>query len=126
VIWHKQLLEMGSVLRRKGSGNRAVAPDRVEVIQEAFQCSPCKSIRRASRELRIPWSTVCDVHKRLRLRAYKIQLVQELRENNKPVRHTFMVKMLLWSDYDDAFMKHVFFSDEATFHVSGKVNWHNC
>jgi hypothetical protein len=23
-------------------------------------------------------------------------------------------------------MKHVFFSDEATFHVSGKVNWHNC
>jgi hypothetical protein len=33
VAWHKQLLEAGSVLRRKGSGNQAVAPDRVEAIQ---------------------------------------------------------------------------------------------
>jgi hypothetical protein len=27
---------------------------------------------------------------------------------------------------EDAFMKHVVFSDEATFHVSDKVNRHNC
>jgi hypothetical protein len=72
------------------------------VIQEAFQRSPRKSIRRASRELRIPRSTVHDVvHKRLRLRAYKIQLV----------RHTFALEMLSRSDDDDAFMKHVVFSD---------------
>jgi hypothetical protein len=90
VVWHKQLLETGSELRRKGSGNRAVAPDGLEAIQEAFLRIPRKSIRRASRELRIPRATVHDiVHKRLRLRAYKTQLVQKLRENYKPVCHTF-------------------------------------
>jgi hypothetical protein len=126
VTWHKQLLETGSVLRRRGDSNKAVRPDRVEVMQEAFQCSPRKSIHCASRELRIPWSTVHDVvHKTLRLRAYKIQLVQKLRENDKPVRHTFTLEMLSRKDDDDAFMKHMVFSDEATFHVSGKVNRHN-
>jgi hypothetical protein len=127
VAWHKELLETGSVLRREGSGNRAVAPDRVEVIHEAFQRSPRKSIRRASRELRIPRSTVHDaVHKRLRFRAYKIQVVQKLRENDKPVRHTFALQMLSRLDDDVAFMKHVVFSHEGTFHVSGKVNRHSC
>jgi hypothetical protein len=67
------------------------------------------------------------VHKRLRLRAFKIQLVQKLRENDKTVRrHTFPLEMLLRLDDDDTFMKHVVFSDEATFDVSGKVNRHNC
>jgi hypothetical protein len=127
VVWHKHLLEMDSVLRRKESSNWAVAQDGVEVIQEAFQCSPCKSIRRASHELCIPQSTVYNVmHKRLWLRAYKIQLVQKLRENDKPVHHTFTLEMLLRLDDDDAFMKHVVFSDEATFHVAGKVDRHSC
>jgi hypothetical protein len=34
--------------------------------------------------------------------------------------------MLSRLDDDDAFMKHIVFSDEATFHMSGKVNRHNC
>jgi hypothetical protein len=119
------MVETGSVLRREGSSNRSVAPDRVEAIQEAFQRSPRKSIHRASHELRIPRSTVHDVvHKRLQLRAYEIQLVQKLRENGKPVRHTFALEMLSLLDDNDAFMKHVVFSDDATFHVSGKVNRH--
>jgi ferredoxin len=49
VAQHKQLLETGSVLRRKGSGNLTVAPDSVEAIQEAFQRCPLRCIRRASR-----------------------------------------------------------------------------
>jgi hypothetical protein len=126
VAWHKQLLEKGSVLRKKGGGNWAVAPDGVEAIQEAFQRSPCKSICHASCELHIPRSTVHDVvHKRLQLRAYKIQLVQKLRENDKPICHTFALEMLSRLDDDNAFMKHVVFSDKATFNVSGKVNRHN-
>jgi hypothetical protein len=66
------------------------------------------------------------VHKRLQLRAYKIQLEQKLSENDKPVRHIFTLEMLSQLDDDAEFMKHVVFSDEATFHVSGKVNMHNC
>jgi hypothetical protein len=109
---------MGTVLRRKGSRNQAVALDRVEAIQKAFQRSPRKSIRHASHELRILRSTVHDVmHKRLWLTAYKIQLVQKLRGNDKPVHHTFVLEMLSQLDNDNGYMKHVF-SDEDTFHVS--------
>jgi hypothetical protein len=71
----------------------------------------------------LPYTALCT---RLRLRAYKIQLEQKLRENDKPVRHTFVLEMLSRLDDDDVFMKHVVFSDDATFHVSGKVNRHNC
>jgi hypothetical protein len=60
------------------------------------------------------------VHKRLWLRAYEIQLAQKLTENDKPVCHTFVLEMLLQLDDDDAFMKHIVFSDEATFHVPGR------
>jgi hypothetical protein len=34
--------------------------------------------------------------------------------------------MLLRLDDDNAFMKHIVFSEEATFHMSGKVNRQNC
>ncbi|KAJ4443389.1 hypothetical protein ANN_05057 [Periplaneta americana] len=77
--WYNQLLETGCVLRKKGSGKKAVSAAKVEDVRQTFQRSPRKSIRRASSELGIPKSTVHNiVHKRLRLRAYKIQLVQKL------------------------------------------------
>jgi hypothetical protein len=74
----------------------------------------------------IPRSTIHDVvHRRMNLRAYKIQLVQKLRVNDKPSRHTFMQEILLRLD-DDAFLKHTVFLVEATCHVSDRVNRHNC
>jgi hypothetical protein len=43
-----------------------------------------KSVRKASRELALPRSTVWDVlHKRLKFKAYKMTLVQALTENDK-------------------------------------------
>jgi hypothetical protein len=128
VAWHKQLLEMGSVLRRKGSSNWRADPDWVETILEKFQCSPRKSIHCASHKLHILWFNIHYVaQKRLRLRAHKIQLIQKLRANDKPSHHTFKQEMLLrLLDDNDAFLKHVVSLDEATFHISGKVNWHNC
>ncbi|KAJ4441412.1 hypothetical protein ANN_11267 [Periplaneta americana] len=77
VKWYNQLLETGSVSRKKGSGKKAVSAVKVEDNQ-AFQRNPRKSIRRASSELGIPKSTVHIVHKILRIGAYKIQLVQKL------------------------------------------------
>jgi hypothetical protein len=94
---------------------------------EKFQHSPHKSIRCASCKLHIPWSTTHDIlHKRLWLTAYKIQLVEKSRENNQPSHHTFVQEMLLRLDDNNAFLKHVVFSDEATLHISSKVNRHNC
>ncbi|KAJ4430952.1 hypothetical protein ANN_19545 [Periplaneta americana] len=95
--------------------------------KQAFQRSPCKSVRRASRELAIPKSTIHDVlHKRLRLHAYKIQLVQKLKPNDLPARYDFASDMLLKIDIENGYLQKVVFSDESTFHVCGIVNRHNC
>ncbi|KAJ4437734.1 hypothetical protein ANN_17880 [Periplaneta americana] len=116
----------GSLKASKHS-KRKVSDENVERIREAFQRSPRKSIRQASVQLNIPPTTVHTVlHKRLRLRAYKLQLHQMITPNDKLERKRFAETMLDKVDDDDTFLTRVCFSDEATFHVSGKVNRHNC
>lgn len=126
--WDRQLRETGSLLSNAGKhSKRKVSDENVERIREAFQRSPRKSIRRASVQLNIPPTTVHTVlHKRLRLRAYKLQLHQMITPNDRLERKRFAETMLDKVDDDDSFLTRVCFSDEATFHVSGKVNRHNC
>lgn len=124
--WHRKLLETGSLVEKTPRGKK-VTEAQVDRIQQAFQRSPCKSVRRASRELAIPKSTIHDVlHKRLRLHAYKIQLVQKLKPNDLPARYDFASDMLLKIDIENGYLQKVVFSDESTFHVCGIVNRHNC
>jgi hypothetical protein len=92
---------------------------------DAFQRSPTKSIRRASLELNIPRPTVHKVlHKRLRLFAYKVQIVQALEPNDRPQRQQFATEMLDRIDQNSNYLSNVMFSDEATY-TCGKVNRHN-
>jgi hypothetical protein len=71
--------------------------------------------------------TVHDVvHKRLRLRAYKLQLRQHIKPADRDCWKTFYEEMLQKIDSDETFLDSVYFSDEATFHVNGIVNRHNC
>ena len=55
---------------------------------------------------------------------YKLQLVQHLKETDKPLRRDFCIAMQQKME-DDEFDDRLVFSDEATFHVNGKVNKHN-
>jgi hypothetical protein len=81
--WLEQFQEAGSVLHKRGAGRPSVHADTVEMVREAFQRSPSKSTRRASRERQIPRSTVQKIlHRRLKLHAYKIQIVQALEPDN--------------------------------------------
>ena len=77
--WFKNFMETGSILDRKRSGRPSIDEETVDAVRVAFHRSPRKSIRVASNELAIPRSTVHKVlHKRLRLHAYKLQIVQAL------------------------------------------------
>ncbi|KAJ4447239.1 hypothetical protein ANN_09243 [Periplaneta americana] len=59
-------------------------------VQAAYERSPRKSLRRASRELQVPKSTLQRiVHKRLKLYSYKVQLMQRLEPDDKPKRMKF-------------------------------------
>ena len=56
--WVKNFQETGSVKDLPRSGRPGVSQQTVEKVQVAFQRSPQKSIRRASRELHVPKSTI--------------------------------------------------------------------
>ena len=84
------------------------------------------SIRTAARQLDLPRATVHKVlNKNLRLFAYKAQMLQARQSNDMPRGKEFVVNMLHRISEDEAFLKRVCFSDEATFHVSGKLNKQN-
>ncbi|GBM07010.1 hypothetical protein AVEN_63457-1 [Araneus ventricosus] len=55
-----------------------------------------------------------------------MQIVQKLQPNDGPQRVAFAVEMLSCIENEHDFLNHIIFSDEATFHVSNKVNKHNC
>ena len=70
------------MLQQNGAGRPSVSEADVSAIQETFTRSPSKSVCRASLQLGIPKSTVHKVlHKRLKLTAYILQIVQEQPQN---------------------------------------------
>jgi hypothetical protein len=61
------------------------------------------------------------------MKPYKLQLLQQLKPNDKQRRYEFCVKVQQWIEEDDEdFVNRIVFSDEVTFHTIGKVNRHNC
>ena len=85
-----------------------------------------KSIHRASTQLQIPRSTIHKVlHTNLWLYAYKVQLLQALKPEDKSRWKEFAVMMLDRLDSEPGFLKRVCLSDESMFHVSILLNRHN-
>ncbi|KAJ4427115.1 hypothetical protein ANN_24731 [Periplaneta americana] len=73
---------------------------------------------------KIPKSTVHDIlHKRLKLRAYKLPLLHCIQLNDRRLTQNFVTEILQRIDENPSYLDEVIFSDDATFH---KVNHHNC
>ena len=65
------------------SGRPRTSAENIERVRQAFSLSPIKSIRTAVSKLELPPTTVHKVlHKRLRLYAHKIQMLQRLQPND--------------------------------------------
>ena len=115
--WHKNFMEIGSVLDAVRSGRPRTSAENIERVRQTFSGSPTKSICTAARELKLPPTTVHKVlHKRLRLYAYKVQMLQRLQPNDKSKRKQFADNMLQRISEDEEFLKRICFSDKATFH----------
>ena len=68
---------------RLSEGTGLTSAENTKRVRQAFNRSPIKSIRTAARELELPPTTVHKVlHKRLRLYAYKVQMLQRLQPND--------------------------------------------
>ena len=77
------------------SGRPRTSAENIESVRQAFDRSPMKSIRTATRGLELPLTTVRKVlPKRLRFYAYKVQMLQRLQPNDKPKRKEFADSML--------------------------------
>ncbi|KAJ4451623.1 hypothetical protein ANN_03092 [Periplaneta americana] len=64
--------------------------------------------------------------KRLKLHPYKIQLLHAINPQEKLLWTQFAATMLQRIGDEPEFLENILFSDEATFHVNGCVNWHSC
>jgi hypothetical protein len=94
-FWDNKLRATGSLLHVESPGKTWTPEENVNCIREAFQRSPHKSIRTASLKLQIPCSTMHDMlHKRLRLRAYKIQMICALKPSDEIACTNFAVDTL--------------------------------
>ena len=91
---------------------------------ETFVRNPQKSTHRASRELQMPQSSVwCILRKRLRVTGYWLLLLQALNSQDHNLRFHFCMDFQQRLE-EGGFAEKLVFSDEATFHVCGKVNRH--
>lgn len=128
LLWNRTLQANGSLIPKTGKhAKKQVSVQSINNVRNLFNQTPRTSIRSSSRILQIPKSTVHDIlHKRLKFRAYKIRLLHQLKPNDRPLRLNFANEMLVRIDENPTFLQNVLFSDEATFHLSGVVNRHNC
>ena len=116
-IWHQG----------KGcAGRPSVTEETIGRVRETFTRSPMKSVRRASRELKIPEPTVRKIlQKRLQLYPYKLQLVQ-----NPPIiyTHPYLPLGLTFRNFTfspcNAFMCVVWISEPTpTIYVYNIIYW---
>ena len=106
-----------------GGYNSAARTHRATIIEETVKEDPRTSVRKMSRVLQIPKSTIHDtLKKKMKLKAYKIKFFQSLSEGDPAKRVDFANAVL---NKPVNFTKRIFFSDEATFSLDGQVNTQN-
>jgi hypothetical protein len=121
--WYTQFTETGCLCKQKSSGPPLTTEDDVERLRTSFLHSPKKSTGTAAKELSMSKATVWRVlRKRLVFKPYRIQMVQQLSDEDHRRLLDFCLQLQDLMSYDDHFLEKVQFSDEETFNVSGAVN----
>ena len=125
---HAKFMETGSVNDQPRSGRlrSGRSEENQEVVEAAFVQDQRKSIRRASLELNISKATI---HRLLRkdigMYPYKLQIVQNLEPQDYDSWLEMCETLIHRYEEDSNILEHMWFSDEAVFHTSGKINRHN-
>jgi len=123
-----QFRETGSVVNLKRKRSRPSRDDEnIERVSEEVQHAPQTSTRRISAQLSIPRTSLLRIlHGDLGLRPYRIQLVQRLHRGDKKKRLEFCKWLLDKCRSNSHFCELMIMSDEADFHLDGRVNKQNC
>ena len=99
----------------------------IAVVERSTKEGPNESNRHHEQQLDLSPATLWKILlKDLRLCAYKIQLVQELKPHDHRARRTFGELAENEIAADSNFHKKILFTDEAHFWLNGNVNKQNC
>ena len=122
--------------RRDGSVRDSTSPGRprtvrteehIEHVQASMERSPQTSLRRRKQTLRMTLGSVHRIlHLDLHARAYKMQVVNALKPDDKVSRVQFCDTFLGMWRRDPAIVDNLLMTDEAHFLLSGSVNKQNC
>lgn len=108
-----------------GPSTSATTAEHVSLVRNEIIRNPRKSIRKIAASTGIKKSSVHVIlKKKLTLHPYKIQIVQQLNENDYPLRET-LARTMLERFRTARTLGNILFSDEAHFHIDGYVNKQN-
>ncbi|CAF1446539.1 unnamed protein product [Rotaria sp. Silwood1] len=124
---YDKFIETGSVHDRERSGRPSLmTTEKLDEIEEILSDNAMVSVRRVSQEVNLSKSTVhLAMRNVLGYKPYKMHLTQQLDDEDKDVRVVMAEALLPILDHENNDGL-IFFSDEATFHISGMVHKHNC
>lgn len=88
--------------------------------------NPHATLRSTATEVGISKSSVRNVLKKHKFHPYKVQLHQEMNEDDPDRRLQFCEQLLMEINNNNNYISQVCFSDEAAFSLHGVVNRHNC
>lgn len=88
--------------------------------------NPVTPARQLARNNDISDTTVLKILKNANMHPYKVQLVQELSDDDPDRRIEFCDQMMGFIINNQISLEWVVFSDESTFTLNGEVNRHNC
>ena len=101
-------------------------PNVVQRLQQIFNEQPRTSIRVASQQVPVSVGTVHKIiRKQLKFYPYKIQMMHALKEADYQKHQQFALTFLRRIEENPEYLNTIFFSDEAIFHISGRVHRHN-
>jgi hypothetical protein len=123
--WYQQFPGTGSVLKGHPPCRPSTSQDGTERVRVAFQRSPKRSVRRVSRQLQIPKSTVYVAHRILKLRTYKLQLEQHVQSRDKPQRANFVNGYAKTAQDSVSYLRKIIRGGHFT-HTHGVVNRPKC
>ena len=123
----RKFKETGSVNDLPRSGRPSVDDDKKDEIADHFADNPRTSIRQVAMEVSCSYGVVQKVaRKELKLYPFKIQITQQLHEEDLALRMHMCDVLLEKIESNVSFLKSLIFSDESTFRLDGTVNRHNC
>lgn len=116
----------GSVHDITKSGRSSMEHDKKGEIFTFFTENPITSLRDASSKLNCSHETVRKVLHDYKMFPYKMQVTQQLYEEDFALRVAMAETLLEKIENDTDFLDSIIFSDESTFRLDGTVNRHNC